>query len=163
MPKTKRHDRLAELRRKVPKITDEHGVRRVIALLFGFCGRCENDHCRRAKNCVGDGAPCFDAFWWDLPDIQKDLFREMIKARRGGAKTAAEIERRAIEAVMRHYETAEGLAAARQDGIPPQPHRAPSEPVLPPARDDTQSQSNCHTPRLTVAPSRIAYKSVIFS
>lgn len=125
----KRHDRLAELRRKVPKIDSDHAVHRVIALLFNFHGRCKNTACRRAKNCLGEGAPCFDAFWWDLPEIQKDLFREMIKARVAGAKTAAEIEAVAIANVMAHYKTAEKLAAAAQ-AMPEKPR----EIVLPRAR-----------------------------
>jgi hypothetical protein len=127
MPKTKRENRLAALQLKMPPITDPHGVRRVIALLFGFHGRCDTVHCRRAKNCVGEAASCFDAFWWDVPEIHKDLFRAMIKARQAGAKTAAEIEAVAIANVMAHYKTAEKLVAP-PPAMPEKPHREPAMP-----------------------------------
>jgi hypothetical protein len=160
LPKTKRENRLAALQRKMPPITDPHGVRRLVALLFGFHGCCENVHCRRAKKCLGETASCFDAFWPVVPEIRKDLFREMIKARHAGAKTAAEIEQRAVEAVMRHYSMTESLAAARNGVASPEVEEAPARNDAP---SPSTSQPNCRTPRLTAAPSRIAYKSVMFS
>ena len=128
MPK----NRLAAFERKQPQITDPQGVRRLIALFFRFHGRCANRHCRRAQKCVGAEAPCFDAFWWDLPEIEKDLFREMVKARVAGATTPEEIERRAIEALMRYYKGAEKFAAPAKNAV--QDAAPPREPILPRAR-----------------------------
>jgi hypothetical protein len=130
MPKLTRQKCLAALQRKMPPITDKHGTRRLIALLFGFCGRCENRHCRRADKCVGEDASCFKAFWPAVPEIEKDLFREMVKARIAGARTAAEIEAVAIGKVMAHYKMAEKFAAP-EHGPPEKPLR---EPILPRAR-----------------------------
>jgi hypothetical protein len=119
---TKKHDRPTELRRKMPKITNEHGVRRFIALCFCFYERCENRGCRRAGQCVGDGAPCFDAFWWDLPEIHKDIYREMIKARVAGARTVAEIEDAVFPKIMAMY-SREQILAAEADLQSPKPAR----------------------------------------
>ena len=110
----KRHDRLAELKRKMPDIRAEHGAHRFTALVFGFYSRCQNGACRRMKKCVGDGAPCFDAFWWDLPEIQKDIFREMVKARMAGATTAEEIQSVAFAKIMAHYTPEQIREAAAQ-------------------------------------------------
>ena len=110
----RRHDRLVEMQRKMPKITDEHGVRRFIALCFQFYERCENRACRRAGQCVGEGTPCFDAFWWDLPEIRKDIYREMVKARVAGAKTVEEIEAIVFPKIMAIYSHEEILAAAAE-------------------------------------------------
>jgi hypothetical protein len=110
MPK----NRLADLQRRMPSITDECGVRRFIALVFGFYARCENRNCRRKSQCVGEGAPCFDAFWWDLPEIRKDLYREAIKARVAGAKTREEIENIVFPKIMAHYTPEQIHEAAAQ-------------------------------------------------
>jgi hypothetical protein len=130
------HDRLAELRRKMPKITDQHGVRRFIALGFRFYERCENRACRRAGQCVGEAAPCFDAFWWDLPEIRKDIYRESVRARMEGAKTAEEIEAAVFPKIMAVYSREQILAAAAALRSPkparyPRGEPAISEPVLP--------------------------------
>lgn len=110
----KRHEPLTALQRKMPKITDEHGVRRFIALSFRFYERCDNRGCRRAGQCVGEGAPCFDAFWWDLPAVRKDIFRETIKARVNGAATAEEIEAVVFSKIMATYSQEQVLAAAAE-------------------------------------------------
>jgi hypothetical protein len=123
----------------MPKITDESGVRRFIALGFHFYERCENRGCRRAGQCIGEGAPCFDAFWWDLPAIRKDIYREMVKARVNGAKTAQEIEDVAFSRIMKMYSQEQILAAAAELRSPKpagDPGREPAHPrpVLPRAR-----------------------------
>ena len=129
---------LTPLQRKMPSIGDPCGVRRVTALVLGFHAKCR-DECRRAKNCVGAGAPCFDAFWWGLPEIQKDIFREMVKARVAGAGTAEEIENAAFARIMAVYSPEQILAAA-EEVRSPRPARntvreqARPEPVLPRAR-----------------------------
>ena len=116
MPKHKPHD---ALRRKMPDIKAPHGVHRFIALGFKFYERCENRHCRRASQCVGAGAPCFDAFWWDLPEIRKNIYREMVKARVAGAKTAEEVEKIAFAKIMAHYTPEQIYEAAAQAGVMP--------------------------------------------
>jgi hypothetical protein len=98
----------------MPDINEPHATRRFIALVFGFYARCENRHCRRASQCVGEGAPCFDAFWWDLPEIRKDIYREMIKARVAGAKTKEEIENVVFPKIMAHYTPEQIREAAAQ-------------------------------------------------
>jgi hypothetical protein len=108
----------AELKRKMPNLNDEHGVHRFIALIFGFHKRCR-DECRRTKKCVGAGAPCFDQFWWDLPEIRKDMFRETVKARIAGAKTADETEAIVFPKIMAHYtpeQIREAAAQAAKEG-----------------------------------------------
>lgn len=114
MPKSRRHDRLAALQRKMPPLSDPHGVRRFIALCFGFHAACENRACRRAAQCVGEKAECFDAFWWDLPEIRKDCYREMIKARIAGALTREEIQAVAFARIMAHYTPEQIHEAAAQ-------------------------------------------------
>lgn len=106
----KKSNRLAQLQQKMPSIDDPCGVRRFVALAFGFHGKCR-DECRRAQNCVGAGAPCFDAFWPGLPKIRKDIYREMVKARVAGAKTAKEIRDAALTRIMAMYSREEILAA----------------------------------------------------
>jgi hypothetical protein len=120
MPKTERHCSVIELQRKKPDITsDKHGVPRFVALLFGFYRRCNNGNCRRAKKCVGRDASCFHAFWPDLPEICKNMFREQIKARAAGAKTAEEIEAIVFPKMMAQYtleEICEAAAQVEKDG-----------------------------------------------
>jgi hypothetical protein len=140
---SKSEERLAALRRKIPNVkTDPHGARRFAALCFAFYERCENRACRRAGQCVGKTALCFDVFWPGLPEIQKDIYREMVKARFDGAKTPEEIEAVAFAKIMTWYTPQEIYAAAAQAGVQqaqkpvrervqPRPDR---EPVLPRAR-----------------------------
>jgi hypothetical protein len=111
-------------------------VRRFIALGFRFYERCENRGCRRAGQCVGEDAPCFDALWWDLPEIRKNIYRESVKARLDGAKTAEEIEAAVSPKIMAMYSPEEIHAAAAALRSPkpvrnPRGESAISEPVLP--------------------------------
>jgi hypothetical protein len=114
MPKTKRHRHPTELQRRMPHISDEHGTRRVVALLFGFYRRCENGDCRRSKKCVGKDASCFAVFWPALPEIRKDLFREAIKAQAASAKTIAEVEAVVFPKIMARYTPEQIYEAAAQ-------------------------------------------------
>lgn len=111
MPK---HHDIAALRRKMPRIDDEFAGRRIIALCFDFYARCKNRGCRRAGQCVGESAECFDAFWPDLPEIRKDLYREMVKARVAGAKTREEIENIAFPRILARYTPEQIHEAAAQ-------------------------------------------------
>jgi hypothetical protein len=132
MPKSKRHRRPDTLARKMPDIEAPHGTRRVIAYLFGFCRRCDNVHCRRANKCVGEAAPCFDAYWPDVPEILKDLFREIIRARQAGAVTPEEIQNAAFAKIMAYY-TPEQIRAAAANIAPQKASRGPAMPDAPPA------------------------------
>jgi hypothetical protein len=128
----KRQQRIADLKRNWPDLSDPHGVRRAVALMFGFYRRCGNSGCRRAKKCIGVEASCFDALWPEVPEIQKDLFRAMIEARHAGATTAAEIGALAFAKIMAHYtpeQIMEASAHAGRHGWGP----AGPRPCVPPA------------------------------
>jgi hypothetical protein len=108
--------RIAELKRNWPKLSDPHGVRRAVALMFNFYSCCGNSGCRRAKKCIGAEAPCFNILWPEVPEIQKDFFRAMIEARRTGATTVAEIEAFAFAKIMAHYTPEQIMEASAHAG-----------------------------------------------
>jgi hypothetical protein len=167
----KRHDPNAALRKKIPRITGDDGVRRFIALFFQFYKRCENRQCRRAEKCCGESRSCFNAFWWDMPEYQKVWFRAMIEARAAGAKTAAEIEKAGFEAAKQQLlwemEAAERaktpiVAQGTVSSIEPLAHNGPRTPDDAQGGEGSQSGVDRRGPRVRSVTTRVAYNSVMF-
>ena len=96
-----------------PQQTDSN-AHQLIAKALGFVSFCTNAHCRRARECRGEGHPCFAAFWPHVAEETKAWLRATMKALADGADEhaalaageAASERRQAFDAAERARQTA---------------------------------------------------------
>lgn len=116
-------------KRKRGKFRGPHAAKKFAAHMLQFHHVCQNDHCRRARQCRGAGAPCHDAIWRGLPEHRKCWLRGIIEALGRGERGLAVAKAGEI-AMQEQIARDERYGTADRQNVAPAV-RPPRQPILP--------------------------------